>query len=165
MKGEKMPLNACSARRRDTGGKLRLLAAAALAVAATAAGASPANADSFPAASSGAGASLIRLTPQQITPVVRLGDSATYTVTVTNIGDDGVRLVGAEVFGDNLGLDWKFAAGCFGNVLAPGDACSYTMTFTPVIVGRVSGAFCVTGLTEASTVGDRECGGIHGVAL
>jgi hypothetical protein len=165
MKGEKMPVNACNARRRDIGGKLRLLAAAAVAVAATATGASPANADSFPPASSGARASLIRLTPQQITPVVRLGDSATTTVTVTNIGDDAVRLVGAEVFGDNLGLDWKFAEGCFGNVLAPGDACSYMMTFTPVIAGRVSGAFCVTGLTDPSTVGDRECGGIHGVAL
>jgi hypothetical protein len=160
-----MPLNACTARRRETGGKLRLLAVAALAVAATATVPSAANADSFPPASSGAGASLIRLTPQQITPVVRLGDRAIYTVTVTNIGDDAVRLIGAEVFGDNLGLDWKFAEGCFGNLLPPGDACSYTMTFIPVIRGRVSGAFCVTGLTEASTVGDRECGGIHGVAL
>jgi hypothetical protein len=165
MKGEKMPLNACSLRRRHTGGNLRRLAVAAFAVAATATGASPANADSFPPASSGAGVSLIRLSPQQITPVGRLGESATYTVTVTNISDDPVRLVSAEVFGDNLGLDWKFAEGCFGNVLAPGEACSYTMTFTPFEEGRVSGAFCVTGLTDASTVGDRECGGIHGVAL
>lgn len=160
-----MPLNAGSTRRRASRGKLRLLAAAALAVGVATTGASPANADRFPPASSGAGASLIRLTPQQITPVVSLGESATYTVTVTNISGDPVRLVGAEVFGDNLGLDWKFAEGCFGTVLAPGGACSYTMTFTPVDAGRVSGAFCVTGLTEASTVGDRECGGIHGLAL
>ena len=160
-----MPLNPWSARLWGTGGKLRLLAAVALAVAAAATGASPADASSFPPASSGAGASLIRLTPQQITPVVRLGDGATYAVTVANISDDTVRLISAEVFGDNLGLDWQFAEGCFGAVLAPGDACSYIMTFAPVITGRISGAFCVTGLTEASTVGDRECGGIHGVAL
>ena len=148
----------------STGGKLRLVAAAAVAVA-VATGASPAKADSFPPSSSGAGTSLIRLTPQQITPVVRLGESATYVVTVTNVGDDDARLVSAEVFGDNLGLDWKFAEGCFGTVLAPGDTCSYTLTFTPVVAGRVSGAFCITGLAAGSTVGDRECGGIHGVAL
>jgi uncharacterized repeat protein (TIGR01451 family) len=160
-----MLLTPWSARRRGTRGQLRLLAAAALAVAAAAMGASSANADTYPPASSGAGASLIQLTPQQITPVVQLGESATYTVTVTNISDDTVKLNSAEVFGDNLGLDWQFAAGCFGNVLVPGDACSYTMAFAPVIAGRVSGAFCVTGLTEAGTVSDRECGGIHGVAL
>ena len=134
-------------------------------MAAATTGASPANADSFPPSSSGAGTSLIRLTPQQITRVVRLGETATYTVTVTNIGDDPARLVSAEVFGENLGLDWEFAEGCFGNVLAPGESCSYTLTFTPVVADRVRGAFCVTGLTQASTVGDRECGGIHGVAL
>jgi uncharacterized repeat protein (TIGR01451 family) len=165
MEAEKMPLKACSATRWDIGGRLRLLAATALALAAAATGASAAGAESFPPTSSGASTSLIRLTPQQITPVVHLGESATYTVTVTNISDDAVRLVGVEVFGDNLGLDWTFAAGCFGNVLAPGDACSYTMTFTPVVAGRVSGAFCATGLSAESTVGDRECGGIHGVAL
>jgi hypothetical protein len=160
-----MPLHAWRARRRDTGGKLRLVAAAALAAVAAATGASPAGADGVPPASSGAGAPLIRLTPQQLTPVVRLGDSASYTVTVTNLSDHSVRLISAEVFGDNLGLDWEFAEGCFGNLLAPADACSYTMTFTPVDAGRVSGAFCVTGLSAASTVGDRECGGIHGLAL
>jgi len=161
--GEKMPLNPWSARRRDASGRLRLLAAAALAVAATAAGASPANAESGSPA--GADARLLRLTPRQINPVVSLGDSAISTVTVTNISNDSVRLVGAEVSGDNLGLDWKFAEGCFGNLLVPGGACSYTMTFTPITAGRVSGTFCVTGITEPFTVADRECGGIHGVAV
>jgi len=140
----------------------RLLAAAALAVVATAAGGSPARAESGSPA--GPSARLLRLVQPTINPVVSLGETMTETVTVANVSSDSVRISTVEVFGDNLGVEWKFAEGCFGTVLAPGGTCSYTMMFTPVVAERVSGTFCVTGIRADLGVADRECGGIHGVA-
>ena len=108
---------------------------------------------------------LIRVTPAVAAPVVPLGGSATYAITVTNVDDRGVRIVGAEVFGDNLGVEWDFARGCINAVLAPGGTCTYSMSFTPVVEGRVTGTFCATGVTEDLAVADRECNPIRGMAL
>jgi hypothetical protein len=107
---------------------------------------------------------LVRLEPRAINPVLALGETATYTVTVTNISDDNLVL-GAEVFGDNLGVAWTFPESCGdGRLIAPGQTCSYTMSFTPIVADRIRGTFCVTGITEARTEADRECGTIRGVA-
>jgi hypothetical protein len=108
---------------------------------------------------------LIRLAPGAATPVVSLGVTATSAITVTNVSDRGVRIIGVEVFGDNLGVEWDFARGCFNAVLAPGATCTYSMSFTPVVEGRVSGTFCATGLDEELAVADRECNPVRGMAL
>jgi hypothetical protein len=107
---------------------------------------------------------LVRLQPHAINPVLALGESATYAITVTNVSDANLVL-GAEVFGNNLGVTWTFPEDCGdGRLIAPGQTCSYTMTFAPIVAGRIEGTFCVTGITEARTEGDRECGTIRGVA-
>ena len=160
-----MPLSAWNVRR-GTSGMLRLLFAAAVAVAATAAGASPANA--VGGSQAAADERLIRLAPHNIT-LPKLGESRTYTVTVTNISGETLRMNTIDVSGYNFRVDpWNYFKGCMEDVsyrLGARDACSYTMTLTPVIAGPVTARFCVTAITEASTpVVDQECGTIGGKA-
>jgi hypothetical protein len=134
-----------------------LLAVAAVLVAAPSARAQTGAAD--------ASARLIRLTPAAATPVVSLGETATFAITVTNVSDRGVRIIGAEVFGDNLGVEWDFARGCINAVLAPGGTCMYPMSLTPLTEGRVTGTFCATAIIQDLTVADRECNPIRGMTL
>jgi hypothetical protein len=105
------------------------------------------------------------LDPRTANPVLRLGETARYTVTVTDIGDGSLRLDGDEVFGRDVGGHSNFGDSCLGRTLAPRETCSYELTLTPIVAGRISGTFCVTGVTQDSGVADRECGPIHGVAL
>jgi hypothetical protein len=159
MKGEKMLLSARNVRR-----GMRLLVAAAFAIAATVAGASPANAVGGSQAAKDE--RLIRLAPHNIT-LPKLGESRTYTVTVTNISGETLRMNTIDVSGYNIRVDSNYE-GCMEDVsylLGARDACSYTMTLTPAIAGPVTARFCVTAVTEASTpVVDQECGTIGGKA-
>jgi hypothetical protein len=76
-----------------------------------------------------------------------LGSTTSKSVTVTNTSDDPATINGFGVSSDVGSFALDFGSITCGGTLAPGESCSYDITFTPTVLGWNTGQsdICATG--------------------
>ena len=89
---------------------------------------------------------LIKFNPSVVNfGIVAVGIPVSGTVTMTNVGPTTVTLTAATINGGILGKDFSASGSeppCGGS-LAPAGTCTFTVFFTPSIVGSESATFLV----------------------
>jgi Abnormal spindle-like microcephaly-assoc'd, ASPM-SPD-2-Hydin len=69
-----------------------------------------------------------------------LGTTTEQIITLTNRSSDVVSVFGIGVSAQNGGFSFDFASNqCVGITLQPGESCTYGITFSPLIAGRLTG--------------------------
>src|SRR5215203_5410749 len=107
--------------------------------------------------------SSLTLSPSVVTlGKVPVGSTVQNAVTLTNSGTEPLTLNGFEAFGFNGNFTVNPGSCTLGTILAPGEACTFSIVTSPSVIGAIRGQFCYMGV-EATT-GDRECGRIVGGA-
>jgi hypothetical protein len=91
---------------------------------------------------------------------VPVGTTTETPVTLTNTGDEPLRLSGYSAFGYNGNFRINPGTCTLGMVLAPGETCTFSVIASPFVVGAIRGQFCFSGYGETSF--DDVCGRIVG---
>jgi hypothetical protein len=79
-----------------------------------------------------------------------IGSATSRTVTITNVSDEPAIIASFGVSSQTGSFALDFGSITCPRTLAPGESCSYAVTFTPTIAGRQTGSgdICATDICE-----------------